>query len=42
MLPVNIADSIKNIFYVKVLLPPQESQENQPNMKIINRTTAVN
>lgn len=42
ILPVNISDSIKNIFYVKVMLPSQESQENLPNMAIINRTPAAN
>lgn len=42
LFPVNISDSIKNIFYVKVLLPPQEDQDNLPNMSIINRTVATN
>ncbi|XP_050439817.1 17-beta-hydroxysteroid dehydrogenase 13-like isoform X1 [Adelges cooleyi] len=38
ILPVNISDSIKNIFYVRVVLPPQECQDNQSNMRIINQT----
>ncbi|XP_022176951.1 short-chain dehydrogenase/reductase family 16C member 6-like isoform X2 [Myzus persicae] len=42
LFPVNISDSIKNIFYVKILLPPQEDQDNLPNMSIINRTVAAN
>ncbi|XP_015368532.1 PREDICTED: uncharacterized protein LOC107165000 [Diuraphis noxia] len=42
LFPVNISDSIKNVFYVKILLPPQEDQDNLPNMSIINRTVAAN
>ncbi|XP_025195853.1 short-chain dehydrogenase/reductase family 16C member 6-like isoform X2 [Melanaphis sacchari] len=41
LFPVNISDSIKNIFYLKVMLPPQEYQDNLPNMSIINRTVAT-
>uniref|UniRef100_A0A2S2NV88 Short-chain dehydrogenase/reductase family 16C member 6 n=1 Tax=Schizaphis graminum TaxID=13262 RepID=A0A2S2NV88_SCHGA len=42
LFPVNISDSIKNIFYVKITLPPREYQDNLPNMSIINRTVATN
>ena len=42
LFPVNISDSIKNIFYVKIMLPPREYQDNLPNMSIINRTVATN
>ncbi|XP_050532618.1 estradiol 17-beta-dehydrogenase 11-like isoform X1 [Daktulosphaira vitifoliae] len=41
ILPVNISDSLKNIFYVRVLLPTHENQDNQSNMRIIHQTQAV-
>ncbi|VVC43043.1 Hypothetical protein CINCED_3A016460 [Cinara cedri] len=42
ILPVNISDSIKNIFYVKYTVPPQEVQITMPNSMIINRTLSIN
>ncbi|KAL4112300.1 hypothetical protein QTP88_016116 [Uroleucon formosanum] len=41
LFPVNISDSIKNIFYVKILLPSQKDENSQPNMTIIKSTTVT-
>uniref|UniRef100_A0A2S2PZJ2 Short-chain dehydrogenase/reductase 3 n=1 Tax=Sipha flava TaxID=143950 RepID=A0A2S2PZJ2_9HEMI len=41
LLPINISDSIKNIFYTKIILPPQEIQSIDPSRTIINKTNVA-